>query len=65
MEIITVKCFNSWDEIKDIVRDKISSVISDKVTSKELLDRIQTYKVYFNWQKEPIRVKEFGKLIIR
>jgi len=34
MDIITVKCFNSWDETKDIIRDKISSVISDKVTSK-------------------------------
>jgi len=61
MEIITVKCFNSWDEIKDIVKDKIPSVISDKVTSRGLLDRIQTYKVYFNRQKEPIRVKGFGK----
>ena len=61
MDIITVKCFNSWDEIKDTVRDKIPSVIRDKVTSKRLLDRIQTYKVYFNRQKEPVRIKAFNK----
>lgn len=61
MNIITVKYFKTWDEIKDTVIDRIPSVIRDKVTSNWLLDRIQTYKVYFNRQKEPVRVKAYNK----
>lgn len=61
MNLITVKYFKSWDEIKDIIIDKIPSFWKDNITSKEMLDRIQTYKVYFNPQKEPVRIKAFNK----
>jgi hypothetical protein len=53
MKGIIVSYFNSWDEVKNIIKDD--------ALSEYAIGHIQTYKVYFDPFKNPIKVKGFDK----